>query len=96
MQAEFEKLAEDVKNVKTRPSDQELLDLYGLYKQATVGDVNTGMTCCRKLESLQCNLPEILNFPPLCMLLSLQIDQECWTLKGKPSGMPGTHGKVTS
>ncbi|XP_076594200.1 acyl-CoA-binding protein-like [Chaetodon auriga] len=40
-QAEFEKVAEDVKNVKTRPSDQELLDLYGLYKQATVGDVNT-------------------------------------------------------
>ncbi|XP_076592846.1 acyl-CoA-binding protein-like [Chaetodon auriga] len=36
--AEFEKVAEDV---KTRPSDQELLDLYGLYKQATVGDVNT-------------------------------------------------------
>uniref|UniRef100_A0A3Q3IR91 ACB domain-containing protein n=1 Tax=Monopterus albus TaxID=43700 RepID=A0A3Q3IR91_MONAL len=35
------KLAEDVKNVKTKPSDQELLDLYGLYKQALVGDVNT-------------------------------------------------------
>ena len=42
MQAEFEKIAEDVKKVKTRPSDQELLDLYGLYKQAVVGDVNTG------------------------------------------------------
>ncbi|XP_070823028.1 acyl-CoA-binding protein-like [Chaetodon trifascialis] len=39
--AEFEKVAEDVKNVRTRPSDQELLDLYGLYKQGTVGDVNT-------------------------------------------------------
>ncbi|XP_030012871.1 acyl-CoA-binding domain-containing protein 7 [Sphaeramia orbicularis] len=39
-QAEFEKVAEDVKKVKTRPSDQELLDLYGLYKQAVVGDVN--------------------------------------------------------
>ncbi|XP_036929060.1 acyl-CoA-binding domain-containing protein 7 isoform X2 [Acanthopagrus latus] len=39
--AEFEKIAEDVKNVKTRPSDQELLDLYGLYKQALVGDINT-------------------------------------------------------
>lgn len=44
LQAEFEKLAEDVKNVKTRPTDQELLDIYGLYKQAVVGDVNTGMT----------------------------------------------------
>ncbi|XP_003966134.1 acyl-CoA-binding domain-containing protein 7 [Takifugu rubripes] len=40
-QAEFEKIAEDVKKVKTRPTDQELLDLYGLYKQAIVGDVNT-------------------------------------------------------
>ncbi|XP_032375604.1 acyl-CoA-binding domain-containing protein 7 [Etheostoma spectabile] len=40
-QAEFEKIAEDVKKVKTRPTDQELLDLYGLYKQAIVGDVNS-------------------------------------------------------
>ncbi|XP_077431413.1 peroxisomal carnitine O-octanoyltransferase-like isoform X4 [Vanacampus margaritifer] len=39
--AEFEKAAEDVKNLKTRPSDQELLDLYGLYKQANVGDIDT-------------------------------------------------------
>ncbi|XP_040020760.1 acyl-CoA-binding domain-containing protein 7 [Gasterosteus aculeatus] len=39
--AEFEKMAEDVKKVKTRPTDQELLDLYGLYKQAIVGEVNT-------------------------------------------------------
>ncbi|KAI5612002.1 peroxisomal carnitine O-octanoyltransferase, partial [Silurus asotus] len=38
--AEFEKIAADVKQLKTRPSDQELLDLYGLYKQATVGDIN--------------------------------------------------------
>ncbi|XP_034553328.1 acyl-CoA-binding domain-containing protein 7 [Notolabrus celidotus] len=40
-QAEFEKMAEDVKKVKTRPTDQELLDLYGLYKQSVVGDINT-------------------------------------------------------
>ncbi|XP_020783659.1 acyl-CoA-binding domain-containing protein 7 [Boleophthalmus pectinirostris] len=46
-QAEFSKIAEDVKKVKTRPTDQELLDLYGLYKQSVVGDVNIdkpGMT----------------------------------------------------
>lgn len=42
LQAEFEKIAEDVKKVKTKPTDQELLDLYGLYKQAVVGDVNIG------------------------------------------------------
>lgn len=46
LQEEFDKLAEDVKKVKSKPADQELLDLYGLYKQAVVGDVNTGMTCC--------------------------------------------------
>ncbi|XP_071385310.1 acyl-CoA-binding domain-containing protein 7 [Centroberyx affinis] len=40
LQAEFEKIAEDVKKVKTRPTDQELLDVYGLYKQAVVGDIN--------------------------------------------------------
>ncbi|KAF7691943.1 acyl-CoA-binding domain-containing protein 7 [Silurus meridionalis] len=40
LQAEFEKIATDIKQLKTRPSDQELLDLYGLYKQATVGDIN--------------------------------------------------------
>ncbi|KAL4617084.1 acyl-CoA-binding domain-containing protein 7 [Arapaima gigas] len=41
LQAEFEQIAEDVKKVKTRPADQELLDLYGLYKQVIVGDINT-------------------------------------------------------
>ncbi|XP_075868885.1 acyl-CoA-binding domain-containing protein 7 isoform X2 [Nelusetta ayraudi] len=40
-QAEFEQIAADVQKVKTRPTDQELLDLYGLFKQANVGDVNT-------------------------------------------------------
>ena len=38
---EFEKAAEDVKNLTTKPSDNDMLDLYGLYKQGTVGDVNT-------------------------------------------------------
>uniref|UniRef100_A0A8C5AS83 Acyl-CoA binding domain containing 7 n=1 Tax=Gadus morhua TaxID=8049 RepID=A0A8C5AS83_GADMO len=45
--AEFEKIAEDVKKMKTRPSDLQLLDLYGFYKQAVVGDINIdkpGMT----------------------------------------------------
>uniref|UniRef100_A0A3B4BCE9 ACB domain-containing protein n=1 Tax=Periophthalmus magnuspinnatus TaxID=409849 RepID=A0A3B4BCE9_9GOBI len=45
--AEFSKMADDVKKVKTRPTDQELLDLYGLYKQSIAGDVNIekpGMT----------------------------------------------------
>lgn len=40
--AEFLAAAKDVKEKLTsRPSDEELLDLYALYKQATVGDCNT-------------------------------------------------------
>ena len=41
MSAEFTKAAEDVKKLTERPTDQELLDLYGYFKQATVGDINT-------------------------------------------------------
>jgi len=41
MSGEFEKKAEEVKNLKNKPTDEELLFLYGLYKQATVGDCNT-------------------------------------------------------
>ncbi|XP_059364727.1 acyl-CoA-binding domain-containing protein 7-like [Carassius carassius] len=40
LKAEFERYANDVKKVKTTPADQELLDLYGLYKQAIVGDID--------------------------------------------------------
>ncbi|XP_055494560.1 acyl-CoA-binding protein [Leucoraja erinacea] len=40
-QAEFEKAADDIKHLKTKPSDENMLILYSLYKQATVGDVNT-------------------------------------------------------
>jgi len=38
---EFTKAAENVKKLKTKPTDSEMLELYGLYKQATVGDINT-------------------------------------------------------
>ncbi|KAM6276121.1 acyl-CoA-binding domain-containing protein 7 isoform 1-T1 [Spheniscus humboldti] len=40
LQADFDGAAEDVKKLKTRPTDEELKELYGFYKQATVGDVN--------------------------------------------------------
>ena len=40
-QAEFEKAAEEVKNLKSKPTDPEMLTIYSHYKQATVGDVNT-------------------------------------------------------
>ena len=38
----FLKAAEEVKTFKTEPSDPDKLELYGFYKQATVGDCNTG------------------------------------------------------
>ena len=38
LEQQFQKAAKDVGNLKARPSDQQLLELYGLYKQATVGD----------------------------------------------------------
>ncbi|PNI53540.1 DBI isoform 8 [Pan troglodytes] len=40
-EAEFEKAAEEVRHLKTKPSDEEMLFIYGHYKQATVGDINT-------------------------------------------------------
>jgi len=40
LQTRFNKAAEQMKNLKSKPSDSELLELYALYKQATVGDCN--------------------------------------------------------
>lgn len=36
---QFTKASEDVKGLTTRPSNETLLSLYALYKQATEGDV---------------------------------------------------------
>lgn len=41
-QQEFKSSAELVHKLKNKPSDAELLELYKYYKQAEVGDVNTG------------------------------------------------------
>ncbi|ETE61511.1 Acyl-CoA-binding protein [Ophiophagus hannah] len=40
LQADFEAAAEKIKKLKSKPTDDELKELYGLYKQATVGDIN--------------------------------------------------------
>jgi len=39
LKKKFEAAAKDSKNLKTRPSDEDMLRLYALYKQASVGDV---------------------------------------------------------
>ncbi|KAL9230748.1 hypothetical protein vseg_006060 [Gypsophila vaccaria] len=41
LQEDFEKHAEKVKSLTTLPSNEDLLILYGLFKQATVGNVDT-------------------------------------------------------
>lgn len=42
LQEEFEEHAEKAKTLPESTSNENKLILYGLYKQATVGDVNTG------------------------------------------------------
>uniref|UniRef100_A0A3Q2H1N3 Acyl-CoA binding domain containing 7 n=1 Tax=Equus caballus TaxID=9796 RepID=A0A3Q2H1N3_HORSE len=38
--AEFDRVAEDVRKLKRRPDDAELKELYGLYKQSVIGDID--------------------------------------------------------
>lgn len=37
----FERAVEDSEKLSDRPSNETLLQLYSLYKQSTIGDVNT-------------------------------------------------------
>ncbi|XP_070565494.1 acyl-CoA-binding protein-like isoform X1 [Ptychodera flava] len=39
--AAFNTAAEEVKKLKQKPTDEEMLEIYALFKQATVGDINT-------------------------------------------------------
>ncbi|XP_071369225.1 acyl-CoA-binding protein-like isoform X2 [Centroberyx affinis] len=41
LKAKFDTAAEEVKQLKVKPSDAEMLKVYSLFKQSTVGDVNT-------------------------------------------------------
>ncbi len=40
LKARFEEALEAVKKLSSRPSDDDMLNLYALYKQASVGDVS--------------------------------------------------------
>ncbi|XP_029444672.1 acyl-CoA-binding domain-containing protein 7 [Rhinatrema bivittatum] len=47
VQADFQKAADDIRKLKEKPTDEEMKELYSLYKQAMVGDINIecpGMT----------------------------------------------------
>ena len=41
LQQQFEEATANSKNLNEKPSNEVLLQLYSLYKQATAGDVNT-------------------------------------------------------
>lgn len=61
----FEEAVDQVKNLKETPSDNDLLELYGYYKQATVGDVNTGEWNCyiaRLLNSCSSTRHNLITF----------------------------------
>ncbi|XP_042134033.2 acyl-CoA-binding domain-containing protein 7 isoform X2 [Peromyscus maniculatus bairdii] len=38
--ADFDQATQDVRKLKSRPEDEELKELYGLYKQSIIGDIN--------------------------------------------------------
>ena len=40
LQADFDQAAEDGRKLKTRPDDKELEELYRLYKQSVIGDID--------------------------------------------------------
>lgn len=42
---QFDAAAANVKKLKSLPSDNDLLELYGLFKQATVGDADPASKC---------------------------------------------------
>jgi len=41
LKEQFEQAAADSKNLRDKPSNDTLLQLYSLYKQGSIGDVNT-------------------------------------------------------
>ncbi|MDZ4794907.1 MAG: acyl-CoA-binding protein [Bacteroidota bacterium] len=41
LKEKFEEAAADSKNLPVKPSNETLLQLYSLYKQGSIGDVNT-------------------------------------------------------
>jgi diazepam-binding inhibitor (GABA receptor modulating acyl-CoA-binding protein) len=41
LKAQFEQAAADSKSLSEKPSNETLLQLYSLYKQGSIGDVNT-------------------------------------------------------
>lgn len=54
MQESFLKAAEEAKVLAVKPSNEEMSEIYGLYKQATVGDVDIGESLRTKKVFILC------------------------------------------
>ncbi len=52
--AAFIKAANDAKSLPTKPSDTDLLTMYGLFKQAVIGDNDTAKVISLDNISLEC------------------------------------------
>lgn len=96
LKADFEKAAEDAKTLPDKTTNDDKLQLYGLYKQATTGDV----TGCEFytilsiiLERIKPNSAENLSSPKAEKVL-LQLVQACLIQREKPNMMPGKRLKV--
>lgn len=50
-QDKFKTAADDVKALTKRPSNEEMLEIYGLFKQATAGDNTTSQPWAIQLEA---------------------------------------------
>ena len=78
-QAEFDKAAEEVKNLSKKPSDDQLLKLYGLFK--------------REFKMNKIYLFDlIIFFQKQLLVMLIQADQAWSTLRAK---LNGTLGKLT-
>jgi len=51
LQQRFEEHAQLVRSFTKKPSDEEMKEIYGLYKQATIGDNNTSQPWSVQIES---------------------------------------------
>ena len=69
-QEDFEAAAEEAKTLSPEPTDEDKLVLYGLFKQATVGDVNTG--ACGLPASQRCERRSLPCTATVCMPLWLR------------------------
>ena len=61
LQTRFETAAEAAKNLPSKPSNDTLLKIYGLYKQATVGDINTSKLLQTVTILIQIEKPGLLD-----------------------------------